>query len=167
MTFDDYNFNRNTQEMYDVLFTKNIYTLVYRNKRFQEVMNVKKAIPDIIMMPSTPSDYDKFITGHILDFYGPLYHINGIYNNLYIHNITKIILDNLYINFSTDLHDKIEQAIGPNPSFNDIILLNHIPKYEVKIFFNGIKAERDLYDVLYNQSALEMYKFKRVMEKYN
>ena len=84
MTFDDYNFNRNTQEMYDVLFTKNIYTLVYRNKRFQEVMNVKKAIPDIIMMPSTPSDYDKFITGHILDFYGPLYHINGIYNNLYI-----------------------------------------------------------------------------------
>lgn len=163
--FDDYNLH-DTQEMYDVLYTKNIYTLIYRNKRFQEVMNVK-VIPDIIMMPSTPSDYDKFITGHILDFYTSLYHINGMYNNLYIHNITKIILDNLYINFSTDLHDKIEQALGPNPSFYNMILLNNIPKYEIKIFFNGIKAERDLYDVLYNQSALEMYKFKRVMEKYN
>lgn len=166
MSFDDYDF-KDTQTMYDILYTKNIYTLIYRNKLLQKIMNTEKIIPDIIMMPSTPSDYDKFIEGHIFNFYTSLYHINGMYNNLYIHNITKIILDNLYINFSTDLHDKIEQALGTNPSFINVILLNHIPKYEIKIFFNGIKAERDLYDVLYKQSTLEMYKFKRVMEKYD
>lgn len=164
MTFEDYDFY-NTQTMYDILYTKNIYDLIFRNKQLQEAMNVVKARPDIIMAPSTPSDYDKFITGHILDFYSPLYH-TGMNNNLYIHNITKIILDNLYINFSTDLYNKIKQALGPNPSFNNSILLNYIPKYEIKIFFNGIKAERDLYNVLYKQSSLNMYHFKRVMEKY-
>lgn len=164
MSFNDYDF-KDTQTMYDILYTKNIYTLICRNKRYRKIMKVEKIIPDIIMMPSTPSDYSKFIVGHIDNIYSPLCHVSGMCGNIYIYFTTKVIIDNLYINFSTDLHDKIEQALGPNPSFVDEILLKHIPNYEIKIFFNGIKAERDLYNILYEKNYLEMYKFKRVMEK--
>lgn len=163
MSLNDYDF-KDTQTMYDVLFTKDIYTLIYRNKKLQKTLNEEKITPDITVMPSTPSDYEKFIIGHVDNIYSPLCHINGMCGNIYIYFITQVIIDNLYINFSTDLHDRIKQALGTNSSFVDEILLNHIPKYEIKIFFNGIKAERDLYNILYKKAYLEMYKFKRVME---
>lgn len=157
LSFNKYNFD--LTNLYDLLNTRNIWDLIHHNNKLNEILSEERIKPDITLTPSTFDNYAKFIDGHIHDKVSDV-----LVNYWYSHVLKENIIDNLYINFSTDLYNRIKEAVGSNPSFMDEILLNNMPKYEVKIFFNAIKAERDLYNVLYKHKLFGEYKFKRIFE---
>ena len=157
MSFDKYDFD--FMNLYELLNKRNIWDIIYHHKRLNDILSEQKIKPDIILTPSTFDNYVKFVNGHIQKKTG-----NVFVNYWYVHIMMEVIVNNLYINCSTEFYYKIKESIGLNPSFMDEIFLNNIPKYEIKVFFNGIRAERDLYDILYKNNMLAEYKFNRVME---
>lgn len=157
MSFGNYDFGYTS--LYELLENRNIWDIINHHKILNELLSKEKIKPDIILTPSTFDNYVKFINGHIQNKTK-----NVFINYWYIHIMMEVIINNLYINFSTDLYTKIKESIGLNPSFMDQIFLNHIPKYEIKVFFNAIRAKRDLYDILYKNNMLDSCKFIRVME---
>lgn len=157
MSFDKYNFD--FTNLYELLNKRNIWNIIYHHKRLNEILSEEKIKPYITLTPSTFDNYVKFIDGHIQNKTRNVF-VDYCYN----HIMLEVILNNLYINCSTEFYYRIKESIGLNPSFMYEIFLNNIPKYEIKVFFNAIRAERDLYDILYKNNMIADYKFTRVME---
>lgn len=142
----DYNnaYNFDFLDITELILHKNIYEIVSHHNKINKLLTNEKVIPDLKLISTTTDDYTKFINKYISD-------TNCWLSNLQSHLLLKVITNNLHINISTDLYYKIKEALGPNPTFYQLIFLNNIPRYEIKIYFNEIQAEKDLHNLLFNR----------------
>lgn len=138
---NEYNFD--FLDITELILRKNIYEIISHHKKINKLLTNEKVIPDFNLISTTTDDYEKFINTYIPD-------TNLWLSNLQSHLLLKVITDNLHINISTDLYYKIKDALSPNPTFYQLIFLNNIPRYEIKIYFNEKRAEKDLHNLLFN-----------------
>lgn len=137
---NEYNFDYTN--IFDLLLHKNIYEILSHNNKINKLLTNEKVIPDLNLISTTFDDYVKFIDAHLPE-------TNSWATNFQSHLLLIAITNNLHIDISTDFYYNIKEAIGINPTFLQLIFLNNIPRYEVKIYFDGIQAEKDLYNLLF------------------
>lgn len=137
---NEYNFDYTN--IFDLLLHKNIYEILLHNNKINKLLNNEKVIPDLNLISTTFDDYVKFIDAHLPE-------PNSWATNFQSHLLLTSIVNNLHIDISTDFYYNIKEAIGINPTFLQLIFLNNIPRYEVKIYFDGLQAEKDLYKMLF------------------
>lgn len=129
------NYNFDSLNITDLLLHKNLYEILFYNKEINKLLTNEQVKPELNLTSTTIDDYIKFINAHLPD-------TPHLFSNLKSHILLEAITQNLHINISKELYSKIKEAL-PNPTFLELIFINNIPKYEVKIYFDGIQAEKD------------------------